>query len=92
MPKPCYDVFELDEPAFELVSDAEMQSGCAGPTVDLSGGVEIAHAVTLTTAVELVGLPPAWADHLEREVAEHGVCGVGNLLESFEVRRTRDEP
>ena len=27
MPKPRYDVFEFDEPAFELVSDAEMQSG-----------------------------------------------------------------
>ena len=80
MREPCYDVFEFDEPAFELFSDAEMQSGCAGPTVDLSGGVEIAHAVTLTTAIELVGLPSGWADHLEREVAEHSV---GNLLEQF---------
>ena len=31
MPKPRYDVFEFDEPAFELVSDAEMQSGRRRP-------------------------------------------------------------
>ena len=37
MPKARYDVFEFDEPAFELVSDAEMQSGCADPTVDNIG-------------------------------------------------------
>jgi hypothetical protein len=96
MPKPRYDVFEFDEPAFELVSDAEMHSGRPDPTADNIGdddeGTEIAHAVTAATAVELVGLSPACIDRHEREVAEHGVCGVGNLLENFEVRRTRDEP
>jgi hypothetical protein len=50
MPKSRYDVFEFDEPAFELVSDAEMQSGGPDPTADNIGdddeGTEIAHAVT----------------------------------------------
>ena len=94
MPKPRYDVFEFDEPAFELVSDAEMHSGRPDPTADdmrdHDEGTKIAHAVTAATAAELVGLSPAWIDRLEREVAEHGVFGVGNLRESFDVKRTRE--
>ena len=68
MPEHRYDVFELDEPAFEIVSDEEMarlrdisdpvNPGNPGDTGcdDKAVGVEIAHGVSAATAAELVGL------------------------------------
>ena len=92
MPKPRYDVFEFDEPAFELVCDEEMAERATPSTRrpdnmcdDDDEGTEIAHAVTAATAAELVGLSPAWIDRLESQVAEYGSCGISNLMENFEV-------
>ena len=54
-------------------------------------GVKIASAVSAATAAELVGLPAHRVDYLEREVAEHGVFGIGNLKDNYEVRLSRDD-
>jgi hypothetical protein len=89
-----YDVFEHSEPMFALVSDEDM------PYVhtlvdDFDDRVElipIARDVTAATAAELVGLPVCLIGRLEDEVAQYGAFCSGNLQESFEVRRTNDEP
>ncbi len=94
MPELRYDVFEFDEPAYVLVSDAEMQSGRPDtPSMPIGDdeGAEIAHAVTARVAAELVGLPPSWVERLERHIAEFGSFGVGNLTENWEVRRSCDD-
>ena len=99
MPKHAvfYDVFEFDKSAFEVVSDEEMQSArhhdqCnAGDIGDCGDGVKIASAVTAQTAAELVGLRPPKVAWLERHIAEHGVLGIGNLVENFEVRLSCDD-
>jgi hypothetical protein len=101
MPEHRYDVFDLSANggAFEVVSDEEMarlrdqgDTGDIGCDNDTGGeGVEIAHGVSAATAAELVGLRPSSVEQLERHVAEFGSFGIGNLVENFEVRRTRDD-
>ena len=95
-----YDVFDLSSGggAFEVVSDEEMarlRDQCdTGDTDDDDGGeaVEIAHDVSAATAAELVGLRPTAVAWLERQVAEHhGVFGVGNLTEHWQVRLNCDD-
>jgi len=80
-----YDVFEFDEPAFELT---DLPS--AGP-ISNDNGTEIAHAVSAAAAIELVGLPPLWVNRLENHIAEFGSLSVGNLRDNYEVRRTHDD-
>jgi hypothetical protein len=92
-----YDVYDLSAAggAFEIVSDEEMARlrddpgdiGCD----DGGEAVEIAHGVSAATAAELVGLRPTAVAWLERQVAEHGVFGVGNLVENWEVRLNCDD-
>jgi hypothetical protein len=86
-----YDVFEHSEPMFALVSDEQMQnphllSDDWDDTVEL---LELARGVTAETAAELVG---GSARQIEAEVARDGAFCIGNLRESFEVRRASDEP
>ena len=97
MPEHRYDVYDLSAAggAFEIVSDEEM-ARLRDDTGDIGcddGGeaVEIAHGVSAATAAELVGLRPSSVEQLERHVAEFGSFGIGNLVENFEVRRTRDD-
>jgi hypothetical protein len=92
-----YDVFGCDVPAFEIVSDEEMLQARSYAADDFDHKVaaemvKIAHDVTAATAAELVGLPASWIGRLEDEVAQYGAFCAGNLEESFEVRRTNDEP
>jgi hypothetical protein len=54
--------------------------------------VKIAHGVTAATAADLVGLSAHLIGRLEDGVAQDGAFCVGNLQESFEVRRADDEP
>ena len=83
-----YDVFEFDEPLFEIVCDDK------APRVfdrDRCEKTELAHGVTAAVAVELIGLPPHRADHLESEVAETGLFAVGSLTDNYEVRLSCDD-
>ena len=97
MPEPLYEVFEFDEPAFEIVSDEEAaRFRDQGGTHDIDAtaapvGVKIASAVTAQSAAELVGLRPAKVAWLERHIAEHGVLGIGNLKDNYEVRLSCDD-
>jgi hypothetical protein len=86
-----YDVFEHSIPMFEVVSDEQMQnpqllSNDWNDTVEL---LELARGVAAATAAELVG---GSARQIEAEVAREGAFCIGNLRESYEVRRASDEP
>jgi hypothetical protein len=83
-----YDVFEHSEPMFALVSDDE-EMPVRDDFEDTVKLIPIAHGVTATTAVELVG---GSTRQLETEIARHGAFRIGNLQASYEVRRTSDEP
>jgi hypothetical protein len=89
-----YDVFEHSEPMFALVSDEEMQHAhlLMDDWDDRVELVEIARGVTAVTAAELVGLSAHSVGELEAGVAQDGAFCIGNLRESFEIRRASDEP
>jgi hypothetical protein len=88
-----YDVFEHSESMFALVSDEEMRHAHSFVD-DFDDKVEltqIASGVTAATAAELVELSAHLIGELEEGIARDGAFCVGNLQESFEVRRTRDD-
>jgi hypothetical protein len=89
-----YDVFERSEPAFELVSDEEMQRAHSHANDFDDEAVEvvkIARDVTAATAAELIGLSAHLIGELEEGIARDGAFCVGNLQESFEVRRASND-
>jgi hypothetical protein len=89
-----YDVFGCDMPAFEIVSDEEMQRACSHDDFDdkvAAAMVKIACGVTAATAAELIGISTSLIGRFEDEIARDGVFYAGNLRESFEVRRATDE-
>jgi hypothetical protein len=89
-----YDVFGCDVPAFEIVSDEETPQARSQDDFDAKVAAEmvkIACDVTAAAAAELIGLPASSVGRLEHEIARNGVFYIGNLQESFEVRRASDE-
>ena len=98
MPEHRYDVFELDER--RRIRDRLRRGDGASPRRHRRhwlrrrrrGGGDRPRRVSAATAAELVGFRPTAVAWLERQVAEHhGVFGVGNLVENWEVRLNCDD-
>ena len=82
---PRYDVYEFDEPAFELadlpsVPPTPMIRGRRSPTVSRP-----------PLPLSLLACRPLGSTGLRATSRNSACCATGNLKDNYEVRRTRDE-